>query len=329
MERLSIMGITEVLKHLPELLRIRRRLVRHFLDDPPDLFIGIDAPAFNLKLSRRLRAAGIPTVQYVSPTVWAWRPGRVKHLRHSVDLVLSIFPFEEAFLRRHQVPVAYVGHPLARDFPLRPDRAAARQRLGVAPDAILIGLLPGSRLSEMRNLAPDFIQAARLCLERHPDLRFATPLVNTTVRDAFQVALAQAGDALPILQVDGNSRDVLAAADLVLTASGTATLEALLMKRPMVVAYRISALSYRIVRKLVKVPYAAMANLLAEEELAPEFIQQDCQPRALANALLGFLDDPQRMQAVTDRYRAIHERLQAGNAESAAAAVLGLVGEND
>ncbi len=330
MERLSVMGITEIVRHLPELLGIRARLVRHFRDDPPDLFIGIDAPGFNLGLSARLRRAGICTVQYVSPTVWAWRERRVKGLRRSVDLVLSIYPFEEQFLREHGVPVAYVGHPLAAELPLKPDRAGARQRLNIPESDTQIAVLPGSRVSEMQNLAPDFIEAVRLCLERRPELRFAVPLVNARVRTLFEQALAAAQPAPAMRLMDGGSRELMAAADLVLTASGTATLEALLMKRPMVIAYRVSNLTYSIIKglDLVKIPYVGMSNLLAGEKLAPEFIQRDCQPLALADALLGFLDDPQRMRTVRERYCEVHEALRAGSAVPAARAVLDLIDSN-
>jgi lipid-A-disaccharide synthase len=325
MERLSVMGFVEVIRHLPELLRIRARLARHFRADPPDLFIGIDAPAFNLGLSERLRRSDIPTAQYVSPTVWAYRPGRVRTLRSAVDLVLSIFPFEEEFLRRHQVPVVYTGHPLAAELPLKPDREGARKRLGIAADQTLIALLPGSRLSEMRNLAADFVAAAALCLQRRPQLRFVAPLVNDTLRMEFQKALDAANADLPILQLAGNSRDALAASDLVLTASGTATMEALLMKRPMVVAYRTSPLTYRLGKLLIKIPYVAMSNLLAGEELAPELIQQECTPQALADALTAFLDAPERMREIRERYCGIHEQLRAGSVVPAAQAVLDLI----
>ncbi len=327
MEKLSVMGLVEVLKHVPELLRIRRGIVARMLDWRPDVFIGIDAPDFNLGLERRLRKAGIPTVHYVSPTVWAWRESRVKTIRRSVDLVLSILHFEVDFLRKHRVPVHYVGHPLAEEIPLQPDRQAAREALGLPPESTLIALLPGSRLREVESLAADFLLAARQCLARRPELKFVVPLVNERVRECFTGILQAQTPQLPITLVDGNSRQVLAACDVVLTASGTATLEALLHKRPMVVGYRIDPMSYWLADtfKLIKVPYVALANLLADEYLAPEFIQHDCRPDKLAEALLAFLDQPDHMRDIESRYLQIHRQMRRESSLEAARAVLGLI----
>ncbi len=320
MERLSVMGLVEVLRHLPELLRIRR--------DPPDLFIGVDAPDFNLPLEARLRAAGIPAVHYVSPTVWAWRPGRVHDIRRSVDLMLSIFPFELEFLRQHGVPARYVGHPLAETIPLDPDRGGARVGLGLPADATVVALLPGSRLGEVEALAPVFLQAASWCLQRRPGLRFVSPLVNGAVRGRFEHWLAVTAPDLPITLVDGRSWEVLAAADLVITASGTATLEALLHQRPMVVGYRLNPLTYWIVRtfNLVKVRHVAMANLLAGEELAPELLQDACRPDRVGGHVLALLDDAPRLDRIRARYRRIHQELRMDSRRAAAQAVLDLLG---
>jgi lipid-A-disaccharide synthase len=328
MERLSVMGLMEVLAHLRELLGLRRDLFRYFIENPPDVFIGVDAPDFNLGLERRLREAGIRTVHMVSPTVWAWRPGRVKTIRRSVDLMLSVFPFEETFLRRHGVPARYVGHPLADEIPLEIDRAAARGALGLPQVGSIIALLPGSRMGEVERLAAPFLETARLCLAARPDLQFAVPLVNARLREHFARELARIAPSLPVTLIDGRSREVLAAADVVLTASGTATLETLLSKRPMVVAYRVHPISYHLVKQLglVKVPYIAMANLLAERELAPEFIQDRCRAELLAPAVLGFLDDPAAVAEIQAEYRRIHLRLRKDAAASAARAVLELVG---
>jgi lipid-A-disaccharide synthase len=328
MERLSVMGLMEVLAHLRELLRLRRDLFRYFIEDPPDVFIGVDAPDFNLGLERRLREAGIRTVHMVSPTVWAWRPGRVKTIRRSVDLMLSVFPFEETFLRRHGVPARYVGHPLADEIPVEIDRAAARGALGLPQVAPIIALLPGSRMGEVERLAEPFLETARRCLAARPDLQFAVPLVSTRLRERFAEELARVAPRLPVTLVDGRSREVLAAADVVLTASGTATLETLLSKRPMVVAYRVHPISYHLVKQLglVKVPYIAMANLLAEQELAPEFIQDRCRAELLAPAVLAFLDDPAAVAEIQAKYRDIHLGLRKDAAASAARAVLELVG---
>lgn len=327
MERLSVMGLMEVLGQLRELLGLRRELVRYFVENPPDVFIGVDAPDFNLGLERRLRGAGIRTVHMVSPTVWAWRPGRVKSIRRSVDLMLSVFPFEETFLREHGVPARYVGHPLADEIPIEIDRDGARRALGLPRAGSILALLPGSRMGEVERLAGPFIETAARCLAARPDLLFVVPLVNARLRERFSQVLAQLAPDLPITLVDGRSREVLAAADVVLTASGTATLETLLTKRPMVVAYRVHPISYHLVKQLglVKVPYIAMANLLAEKDLAPEFIQDRCRADLLAPAVLAFLDDAERVAEIQAEYRRIHLWLRQDAAASAAQAVLDLL----
>lgn len=328
-ERLSVMGLVEVLRHLPEQLRIRRELGDYFLDLRPDVFIGVDAPDFNLGLERRLRRAGIPTVHLVSPTVWAWREGRVKGLRTAADLILSIFPFEEAFLRERGVPVRYVGHPLADDIPLEVDRRAARRALDLPPDGPVIALLPGSRASEVSALARPFVETADWCLAHRPQLRFAVPLVSPKLREIFVDVLHRTAPGLPISLVDGRSREVIAAADCVLTASGTATLETMLLKRPMVVAYRVDRLTYHLIKalNLIKVPYVAMANLLAGRELAPEFLQARCRADLIGPALLGFLDDPRRVADIQKEYARIHRDLRRNAGREAAAAVLELIGQ--
>jgi lipid-A-disaccharide synthase len=334
MERLSVMGLVEVLKHLPELLSIRKRLRHHFLLDPPDVFIGIDAPDFNLGLETTLKKAGIPTVHYVSPTVWAWRPGRVKKIRAAVDLMLSIFPFETEFLERHRVPVRYVGHPLADEIPLENDRAAARTEartaLGVADRPHVVALLPGSRVGEIESLSATFIQAALRLIERYPDVHFLVPLINRCTRTAFEAILNREAPELPVTLVDGQARAAMIAADVVLTASGTATLEALLLKRAMVVAYRLNPLTYWIVKRfnLVRIPYVAMANLLADEALAPEFIQGAATPEALADALSDLLESPDRVNAIQQRYAELHRTLRQDSSRKAAEAVLSLIDHN-
>jgi len=329
MERLSVMGLFEVLGHLPELLRIRKGLRERFLADPPDLYIGVDAPDFNLGLERVLRGAGIPTVHYVSPTVWAWRQGRVKTLRRAVDLMLSIFPFETDFLTRRGVNARYVGHPLADEIPLESDPGAARRLLGLEAEAQVIALLPGSRMGEVRRLGRVFLEAADWLLQRRPGLSFVLPCASGRIRVQIEAELTTMDRALPLLLTDGRARDAMAAADLVLTASGTATLEALLVKRPMVVAYRLQPLTYWVVRllRLVKVPHVAMANLLAGRELAPELLQGAATPEALGRALLGLLEDPARMAEIRSAYAEIHRRLRQGSAGKAAEAVIELLRE--
>ena len=339
-ERLAVMGLVAVLRHLPEVLRLRRQLGDYFLAQPPDLFVGVDAPDFNLTLERRLRRAGIPTAHLVSPTVWAWRPGRVKGLRRAVDLVLSIFPFEEPFLRERGVPVRYIGHPLADDIPLETDRAAARQALGLPPAGPVIALLPGSRTSEVGLLARPFLETAAWCLARRPDLRFVVPLVSPRLRGLFEKILAESGlearfaltapaTATALTLVDGQGREAMTAADLVLSASGTATLEALLLQRPLVVGYRVDPLTYWLVKtlKLIKVPHVAMANLLAGEELAPEFLQDRCRAELMGPALLALLEDPERVATIRATYGRIHRDLRRGASQEAARALLELVPE--
>jgi len=327
MERLSVMGLTEVLAHLPELLSIRRDLRRHFEQRPPAAFIGIDAPDFNLGLEQRLRACGIPTVHFVSPTVWAWRPGRVKKIRSAVDLMLSIYPFEEAFLHQQRVPVRYVGHPVADEIPLRVDRETARAALGLDHSGPVIAVLPGSRRAEVQRLGPPFLKTASWCLQRRGDLRVVIPVVNAELRRMLEAFIEQATPGLPVTLIDGRSREVIAASNLVLTASGTATLEALLLKRPMVVAYKVHPLTYQLAKRLrlVKVPHVAMANLLAGEPLAPELIQGRCRVEWLGPALLSLLAAPDRIAAIEDRYTRIHANLRHDAAAAAAEAVLELI----
>ncbi|PLY15144.1 MAG: lipid-A-disaccharide synthase [Sedimenticola sp.] len=327
MERLSVMGLIEVLKHLPELLSIRKGLLRHFSDNPPDVFIGIDAPDFNLDLERKLKQRGIPTVHYVCPTVWAWRPKRVKKIRAAADLVLSIFPFEKEFLKPHGVNAAYVGHPLADDIAMDTDASAARKRLGLDPHARFIALLPGSRLSEIETLSADFLRAAAICAGKYPDLQFVVPLINQKVRERFEQILNEVSPQLAVTLVDGHSRDAMQAAELVLTASGTATLEALLLKRPMVVAYRLNRLTYWIVDtfNLVNVPYVSMANLLSEEPLAAEFIQDAVTPEALSGALIDLLDAPEKTAQIARSYARLHNELKQDAGARSAEAVLALV----
>lgn len=323
-----VMGLLEVLKHLPHLLGVRRRLFRHFLDNPPALFIGVDAPDFNLVLERRLKAQGIKTVHFVSPTVWAWRQGRAKKFRLSVDLMLCIFDFEVAFLRRYQVNAAYVGHPMADEIPLAPlSPEEQRRRLGMDPQRPAIAILPGSRMSEVGRLTDDFIAAAQWCLERRPELQFLVPLVNPRIRRHFEQRLAAIAPGLPMTLLDQQARESIQAAEVVLVASGTATLETLLLKRPMVVGYRVSAFTYWVFRlfRLLKIPHVALANVLSEEPLAPEYLQHDCRPETLGSALLKLLESPERCAEIAEVYLRIHHSMRCNAAEKAADAVIALL----
>ncbi len=327
MEKLSVMGLIEVLPHLPELLRIRRHLAQHLIDNPPDLFIGIDAPDFNLGLAKKMKAAGIPTVQYVAPTVWAWKQGRVKILREALDQVLSIFPFEQEFLLSHRVPSIYVGHPLADQVPLNPDPASARAALGLPRDAPLLALLPGSRVGEIKRLSKPFLEAAASLAQQIPHLKIVAPMVNAHIHELFEQQRMQLVPALDCILIDKQADLVLEAADAVLTASGTATLQTLLYKKPMVVGYRVNAITYRLLTlfRRIKVDYIAMANLLAGEALAPEFIQHQCTAEKITPALLRLMTDQQQIDKIKNRYMQIHRRLQQNAAQKAADAVLNLI----
>lgn len=325
MDRLSVMGIVEVLGRYRELLGIRRQLANHFRKHPPDVFIGVDAPDFTLGLEKQLRQAGIKTVHYVSPSVWAWRQGRVKKIARSTDLMLTLFPFEAEFYRQHQVPVKFVGHPLADIIPLQVDRSAARKALALSTERTILAMLPGSRSNELHYLAPSFIETVRWLRQRYPALQVVVPLANEVRRAQFEQALAQATDAPEMTLVDGQSREVMAAADVVLLASGTAALEAMLLKRPMVVAYRLSPLTYWLARWLVKVENVSLPNLLANETLVPEFIQHEATPERLGQAVLNYLENAQLSEAVNQRFNEIHQSLRQDASQQAADAVLALI----
>jgi lipid-A-disaccharide synthase len=323
-ERLSVMGLVEVLGRLPELLRLRRKLLRHFLSDPPDVFVGIDAPDFNLGLARRLREHGIPTVQYVSPTVWAWRQGRIRGIARSVDLMLTLFPFEERFYQQQGIAVRCVGHPLADEIPDQVAQQPARAQLGLSAQARVLALLPGSRMGEVQRLAADMLAAAQWVAQRIPDLRVVIPCATDQIQRRLTTLVDQSFQQLTPQLVRGNARQVMAAADSVLVASGTATLETALVKRPMVVVYRMNRLSYMVLRRLLKVPYVAMPNLLAGECLAPEFLQEQVRAELVGAAVLRQLDPDTDHTRLLCRYRTLHQELRRNADRSAAEAVLQL-----
>lgn len=329
MDSLSVMGLFEVLHHLPRLLSLRARLLERWRDTPPAVFIGVDAPDFNLPVECKLRAQGIPTVHYVSPTVWAWRSKRVLKIRRAVDLLLTIFPFEKAFLQRHDVPARYVGHPLACEMPMQPDRDAARKALALDPERPLLAILPGSRGGEVGRLSRPFLETAEALRRELPDLQVVVPLVNAKTRALFEAQWRRVAPELPLTIAEGASRQALAAADVVLTASGTATLEGLLSKRPMVVGYKVQGATYWVARllRLLKVDHVAMANLLADERLAPELIQSQCEAEYLLPPLLAFFRDDARREQVQQRYCEIHQELRTDTNREAAAAVIELLRE--
>ena len=320
MERLAVMGLVEVLGRLRELLRRRKDLVRMLIAAKPDVFIGIDAPDFNLNIELKLRRAGIRTVHYVSPSVWAWRQKRVLKIKQACDLMLALFPFEARFYEEHAVPVRFVGHPLANTIPLEADRIGARERLGLPQDACVVALLPGSRGGEVGKLGALFLDTAQRLLQDRPELRFVLPCASPERRVQIEEMLA--GRDLPVQLLDGASHEALAACNAVLIASGTATLEALLYKRPMVVAYKVAPMTYRILKRLVKSPYISLPNLLAGRLLVPELIQDAATPEALGATLLPLLDDG---SVQTESFDAIHRALRQDASAQAAEAVLALM----
>lgn len=321
MERLAVMGLVEVLGRLFELLGRRRQLARDLIAAQPDVFIGIDAPDFNLGLELKLRRAGIKTVHYVSPSVWAWRQKRVLKIREACDLMLTLFPFEAQFYDEHKVPVRFVGHPLADAIPQQADRAAAREALDLPQDEPVVALMPGSRGGEVARLGELFLDAAIRLRALRPGIHFLLPCATPERREQLEQMLA--GRDLPLTLLNGRSHEALAACDAVLIASGTATLEALLYKRPMVVAYRVAPLTYCILKRLVKSPYISLPNLLAERLLVPELIQDAATPEALAQAVAPLIDGG---QVQTEGFDVIHRALRRDASVSAADAVLKLAG---
>lgn len=330
-DELAVMGLAEVVRHLPRLRRIIRELEARLLADPPDLYIGIDAPDFNLRIERTVRAAGIPTVHYVSPSVWAWRSGRVRILREACDKVLCLLPFEAEFLRRHQVPAVFVGHPLADELPADPDPVAARRQLGLPETGRVVAIMPGSRSGELERLGPVFAQTASWLKSRLPDLVFVAPMATPELRTRFAAQWQQATGGLPLHLIDGQSHPAMAAADAILLASGTATLEAMLLNRPMVVAYRIAPLSYALVKlfRLIHVQYMALPNLLADQRLVPEYVQGQVDPATLGLALLDLLENSANRQLLSDRFRELGEGLRQAASERAADTVLGMLNRTD
>jgi lipid-A-disaccharide synthase len=325
MERLAVMGLREAVRRYRELHDVRRRLIRRLIANPPSLFVGIDAPDFNLSMELALRRAGIPTLHYVSPQVWAWRRYRLPKIRRAVTMMLTLFPFEEKFFRERGVSARFVGHPLADIIPDMPDQDAARRELGLPSQGEIVAMLPGSRLSEVSLLAEPMVGAARWVARRREGVRFIVPLINESVRKRFEETLGATDEGLDLRIVAGDGRTAMAAADVVLLASGTATLEALLLKRPMVITYRLGRLSWWIARMVVKVPFAGLPNLLAGRALVPELLQDDARPEKLGAALLEYLENPKLAEALKEEFRRIHAILRNNADERAADAVLDVV----
>lgn len=326
-ELLAVMGFVEPLRRLPALLRLRAGLARRWTASQPAVFIGIDAPDFNLRLETRLRRAGIPTVHYVSPSVWAWRQGRVASIRAAADRILCVLPFEKAFYDQHGIDAVFVGHPMADRIPAVVDQDAARKALGLETGRPVLAVLPGSRVSEISRLAPVFADTCRLLAARRPDLQFACPVATPRLKPLIEQALRASGMAEDFRLYDGRAETVLAAADTVLLASGTAALEAALFRKPMVAAYKVAPLTAALIRRLglLKVDTFTLPNRLTETPLVPEFIQERATPEPIAAAVLALLDDPARRAAIADRFATLRSELALDADRRAAEAVLSLV----
>src|SRR5437764_10663676 len=327
MEKLSVRGYAEALRHYREIMRIRRSLAKAMLRERPDLFIGVDSSDFNLGLERELKDAGIPAIHYVSPAVWAWRRWRVRRIARSVSRILVMFPFEEPLYRAAGVPVTYVGHPLADLIPLEPPKYEARAALRLPAGKLIVALLPGSRRSELEYMAGAFVLAAHRFRQEVQDVHFVCPMVTRETRELFERAIHENQRTdLPLTLLFGHSHEPLAAADLALVASGTATLETALFKTPMVIAYRQSPITWALMRQMVYLPYVGMPNILAGERLVPELLQDEATPANLAGTLLTLLRDTAAQRRQVERFREFHQLLRQNTAAKAADAVLDVLG---
>ena len=326
MERLAVRGYFEVLRHLFGLLRMRRQLAAYFKKNPPDLFIGVDAPDFNLGLERKLKLRGIKTIHYVSPSIWAWRRGRIGKIKRAVSHVLALFPFEVPLYEQANVPVTYVGHPLADILPLEPDHAGARRELKLADDKLVIAMLPGSRQSELQYMADLFVKTAKQIYQQIPEAQFLVPLVTRETRWKFEEAIYRndAGE-LPFTLLFGHAHLAMEAADGIIVASGTATLEAALLKRPMVITYRMSPLSWQVLRHMNYLPYVGLPNVLAGRFLVPELLQGEATPEKLSETLLKLVYDKEAVAEIKRECSGIHSRLRQNTAEKAAKQILSLL----
>jgi lipid-A-disaccharide synthase len=323
MEKLAVNGYVEVLRHYREIVGIRRKLRAHFIANKPDLFIGIDAPDFNLDLELNLKQHGIPTIHYVSPSIWAWRKERINKIKRAVTHMLALFPHEPELYQQAGVPVDYVGHPLADMLPDQPKRAEMRETMRISAQAKVFAFLPGSRQGEVRRLAKIYIETAKLILKKHLDARFLVPLVSRETRGIFEQALYDCdAQELPITMLFGHAQDAMIAADGVLVASGTATLEAALLKRPMVITYRLNALSLWMMKRKGYLPYYGLPNILCGRFVVPELIQEDATPENLAQALLNLVNDKKAVAELEQTFLELHRTLRQNTAQKAAAAIL-------
>lgn len=312
-DQLSVMGLYEVFRALPRIyFRVYRRLFRHFLKNRPVLFVGIDSPDFNLRLAGKLKKYGIKTVQYVSPTVWAWRASRVETIRKNIDHILVLFPFESEFYRKHGVPCTYVGHPMADQIPLSPPSPeASRRNLGISAEKEYLAVLPGSRVAEVQALLADFLETARLCQQQRPDLDILIPAATPGIASHIRQMLAHwQGRPDSVHVFDGQASKVIGASNAVLAASGTATLEIMLMKRPMVVAYRLGRLTYMLAKRMYYSRFFALPNLLADSMLVPEYLQDDIDPESMAGDLLNFLGGGKQVEVLLKKFSELHHTLR-------------------
>ena len=329
MEELSVMGLVEVLKHLPRLLKIRRSIIEQLSALKPDVFIGIDAPDFNLDVELKLKQRGIKTIHYVSPSVWAWRQKRVYKIAAATNLVLAFLPFEKAFYDRFNVPCRFIGHTMADAIPLKPNRDDACQLLNLDPAQRYVAMLVGSRGSEVEFLSEPFLQTAQLLHQRYPDVKFLVPLINQKRRQQFEQIKQRVAPELDMILLDGNARAAMITAEATLLASGTAALEAMLCKSPMVVGYRMKPFTYFLAKRLVKTKYVSLPNLLADEMLVPELIQEDCNPTNLAEKLSLYLSEDksavQNRHVLLQRFAELHQMIQCNADQQAAQAVIDLL----
>jgi lipid-A-disaccharide synthase len=325
-ERLAVRGLVEVLKHLPELFSIRAELLRRMAKARPHLFIGIDSPDFTLGIERRLKKRGIRTAHVVSPTIWAWRAGRIKTIRKAVSHMLVLLPFEEALYRDAGVPVNFIGHPLADEIPEEVDRAARMEQMRLPPDARVVTLLPGSRVTEIEQMAEPLIEAAKLIHAQLPQARFLAPFITRQTRDLFEEKLYRLeAQHLPLQMLFGHANEALAASEAAIATSGTVTLEAALWRCPMVIAYRVAPLSYAIAKRVIRVKYIGLPNILSDRWVAPEFIQHDMTPENLAQATLNLLQDARVKRGIVEQFSAIHRLMRRNAAQSAADALAPLI----
>ncbi|MFP3014121.1 MAG: lipid-A-disaccharide synthase [Arsenophonus sp.] len=324
MEEFAVMGIVEVLCRLPRLLQIRINLIKYFIKLQIDVFIGIDAPDFNISLERKLQKKGIKTIHYVSPSIWAWRHNRIFKIGRSTDLVLAILPFEKKIYDSYNIPCRFIGHTIADIIPLQPDKQAARAQLNITCGAKCLAILPGSRLTEVERLSADFLRAAQILIKDFPYLQILIPIVNKRIRLEFESIYKKVSPTLPVKILDGQSKIAMITADVTLLASGTASLECMLAKCPMVVGYRMNPITYWLAKRLVKIPFISLPNLLIGKELVEEFIQKDCHPKQLYSSLKSLLINEKKSEQIKQAFLKLHESIRCNADQQAAESVLEL-----